>query len=57
MNWQHLDWRGVVEIISPAELMIVGNGYDCQQRKMGQGGPNILSFRILIQHWKSFSVM
>ena len=57
MNWQHLDWRGVVEIISPAELMIVGNGYDCQQRKMGQGGPNILSFRILIQRWKSFSVM
>ena len=31
MNWQHLDSMGG-EIISLAELMIAGNGSNCQQR-------------------------
>ena len=34
MNWQHLDSMGG-EIISLAELMIAGNGSNCQQRNIG----------------------
>ena len=51
MNWQHLDLRGVVEIISPAELMIVGNGYNCQQRKMGPESNKVDEiFYIIVQY-------
>lgn len=45
MNWQQLD-GGCRDYIARAEVMIVaGNGYDCQQRKMGPksdkvAGPN-----------------
>ena len=46
MNWQQLD-GGCRDYIAGAEVMIVaGNGYDCQQRKMGPESNKVAKFSI-----------